>query len=78
MATEWKNDYNATVSRDYRISDTSVRDMLASINYSGSVAIVTTEIQYWMVGQGGSPAGSVYATVTIDLNTGDILSGTIS
>lgn len=76
LALEWKNDYNNSAPRDYRINSTRVLDMLASIKYSGPVAIVTTEIEYWI--GGGSPTGSVYAVVTIDLNTGDVLSATLN
>ena len=43
--------------------------------YAGSTAIVTTEVEYWI--GGGTPTGSVYATVIIDIYTGDVLSASI-
>lgn len=78
LANEWKNAYNRSVSRDSIISNTQVRDLIAKIEINGSMATVTTEIYYWLVNKGGSPAGSVYSVVIIDVSNGDVLSATIA
>lgn len=49
--------------------------MLTDYRYSGSVVTAVTEVEYWF--GGGTPDGSVYATVVIDLYTGDVLSASI-
>lgn len=49
--------------------------MLTEYRYSGSVVTAVTEEEYWF---GGGPLdGLVYATVVIDLYTGDALSASI-
>lgn len=75
LATQWMNENNYSRSSGSKINNTRVLSYLASIQYSGSVAIVTTEVEYWI--GGGTPTGSVYATVTIDIYTGDVLSASI-
>lgn len=75
MATQWKNENNYSRPVSSKITTVSVRIFLADYCYSGSVVTATTEVEYWI--GGGSPTGSVYATVTIDLYTGDVLSASI-
>ena len=75
MATQWKNENNYSRPVSSKITTVNVRIFLADYRYSGSVVTATTEVEYWI--GGGSPTGSVYATVTIDLYTGDVLSASI-
>lgn len=75
MATQWKNENNYLRPVSSKITTVSVRIFLADYRYSGSVVTATTEVEYWI--GGGSPTGSVYATVIIDLYTGDVLSASI-
>ena len=75
MATQWKNENNYSRPVSSKITTVSVRIFLADYRYSGSVVTATTEVEYWI--GGGSPTGSVYATVVIDLYTGDVLSASI-
>ena len=75
MATQWKNENNYSRPVSSKITTVSVRIFLADYRYSGSVVTATTEVEYWI--GGGSPTGSVYATVIIDLYTGDVLSASI-
>ncbi len=75
MATQWKNENNYSRPNSSKITTISVRIFLAEYHYSGSTVTATTEVEYWI--GGGSPVGSVYATVTIDLYTGDVLSASI-
>ena len=75
LATQWMNENNYSRSSGSKINNTRVLSYLASIQHSGSVAIVTTEVEYWI--GSGTPTGSVYATVTIDIYTGDVLSASI-
>lgn len=75
MATQWKNENNYSRPVSSKITTVSVRIFLADYCYSGSVVTATTEVEYWI--GGGSPTGSVYATVIIDLYTGDVLSASI-
>lgn len=75
MATQWKNENNYSRPVSSKITTVNVRIFLADYRYSGSVVTATTEVEYWI--GGGSPAGSVYATVIIDLYTGDVLSASI-
>ena len=75
MATQWKNENNYSRPVSSKITTVNVRIFLADYRYSGSVVTATTEVEYWI--GGGSPTGSVYATVVIDLYTGDVLSASI-
>ncbi len=75
MATQWKNENNYSRPVSSKITTVNVRIFLADYRYSGSVVTATTEVEYWI--GGGSPTGSVYATVIIDLYTGDVLSASI-
>ena len=79
LATQWKNSYNSSVSYEYRISNTSPRTMFPEIQYNNdqSVAIVYSEIEYWIGGKGGNASGSVTAAVVIDMFTGEVLSSEI-
>lgn len=79
LATQWKNSYNSSVSYEYRISNTSPRTMFPEIQYNNdqSVAIVYSEIEYWIGGKGGNASGSVTAAVVIDMYTGEVLSSEI-
>lgn len=79
---EWEdeNDLGYTM----RVSENETKtDMLFSISFpkikrNGPVATVMTEISYWFVNQGGSPAGSVYSVVIIDVSNGDVLSADVT
>lgn len=75
MATQWKNENNYSRPVSSKITTVNVRIFLADYRYSGSVVTATTEVEYWI--GGGSPTSSVYATVVIDLYTGDVLSASI-
>lgn len=75
MATQWKNENNYSRPVSSKITTVNIRIFLADYRYSGSVVTATTEVEYWI--GGGSPTGSVYATVIIDLYTGDVLSASI-
>lgn len=78
ITNKWKNDYNKGLPQKLCITNTLPRTLNAKIQYSGPIAIVTTEIEYWLWGKGGSSSGSVYAIVNIDLGSGAILSSIIS
>lgn len=75
LAREWKNNYNQSVSRDFKIKSVKANTLIPTIERDGSIATVTTQIDYWL--GGGSPTGSVYAIVTIDTYTGDVLTAEI-
>ena len=75
MATQWKSENNYSRPVSSKITTVNVRIFLADYRYSGSVVTAATEVEYWI--GGGSPTGSVYATVIIDLYTGDVLSASI-
>lgn len=73
LATDWKNENNKSLPNGAKITNTNVR--LTDYRYSGSVVTAVTEVEYWF--GGGTSDGSVYATVVIDLYTGDALSASI-
>ena len=73
LSSEWKNAYNQSVSRDFRISNVHVRNVFPTIERHEQLAAVITEVEFWFVNQGGSSAGSVYTVVIIDASSGDIL-----
>lgn len=75
LAREWKNNYNLSVSRDFKIKSVKANTLIPTIERDDSIATVTTQIDYWL--GGGSPTGSVYAIVTIDTYTGDVLTAEI-
>lgn len=75
LAREWKNNYNQSVSRDFKIKSVKANTLIPTIERNGSIATITTQIDYWL--GGGSPTGSVYAIVTIDTYTGDVLTAEI-
>lgn len=78
LASEWKNAYNQSVSRDFRISNVHVRNIFPTIERREQLAAVITEVEFCFVKQGGSPAGSVYTVVIIDASCGNILSACIT
>lgn len=78
LASEWKNAYNQSVSWDFRISNVHVRNIFPTIERREQLAAVITEVEFWFVKQGGSPAGSVYTVVIIDASCEDILSACIT
>lgn len=78
LASEWKNAYNQSVSRDFRISNVHARNIFPTIERREQLAAVITEVEFWFVKQGGSPAGSVYTVVIFDASNGDILSACIT
>lgn len=73
LAHDWKNENNKSLPNGAKVTNTNVR--LTDYRYSGSVVTAVTEVEYWF--SGGSSDGSVYATVVIDLYTGDVLSASI-
>lgn len=75
LALQWKNENNYSLPSSSKITTTRAKTMLTEYRYSGSVVTAVTEVEYWF--GGGTPDGSVYATVVIDLYTGDVLSASI-
>ncbi len=75
LATNWKNEYNRGLGIEYRVSNFTCKTLIPSINYDGShsVAVVTTEVEYWIGSHGGGADGSIYACVLIDCFTGKII-----
>lgn len=78
LASEWKNAYNQSVPRDFRISNVHVRNIFPTIKRREQLAAVITEVEFWFVNQGGSSSGSVYIVVIIDAISGNILSACIT
>lgn len=78
LAGEWKNAYNQSTSRNFRISGVHARNLFPTIERREQIAAVVTEVEFWFEKQGGSPAGSVYTVVMIDAMSGEVLSACIT
>ncbi len=78
LMTKWQNDYNKNNKYDAQIGRFVAKTLVPKIEYSGSCAVVTTEVEYWFRNKGGSASGSVYVTITIDLNSRKVISSFIS
>lgn len=78
LAHEWRNAYNKSLPQALRIANIHVRNIYPAIKKNGTIAVVVTEVEFWMNGKGGSSSGSVYTVVAIDVYSGDVLSAGIT